>query len=177
MAARSDPGSMKSPPAATASCRRVRVRVRTRPRSGPDPPPAATMEPSPLISSTMASSSGRSGAGPLDGPIAATPWFPPPPPRRAAVGKSALACSKFLDRCMPKQSFVNLSTKVILNQIVLGPCVIAVVFAWNNLWLGKLSELPSKYQNDALPTLLYGFKFWIPVLIVNFGYGHLASHF
>ncbi|XP_039802412.1 uncharacterized protein LOC120666605 isoform X1 [Panicum virgatum] len=63
---------------------------------------------------------------------------------------------------MPKQSFVNLSTKVILNQIVLGPCVIAVVFAWNNLWLGKLSELPSKYQNDALPTLLYGLCMYEP---------------
>jgi protein Mpv17 len=46
--------------------------------------------------------------------------------------------------------------QVILNQTVLGPCVIAVIFAWNNLWLGKLSELPSKYQNDALPTLLNG---------------------
>jgi protein Mpv17 len=49
-----------------------------------------------------------------------------------------------------------LSFQVVLNQIVLGPCVIAVIFAWNNLWLGKLSELPSKYQNDALPTLLNG---------------------
>ncbi|KAG2600459.1 protein Mpv17-like [Panicum virgatum] len=84
-------------------------------------------------------------------------------------GPGSYAWYQFLDRCMPKQSFVNLSAKVILNQIVLGPCVIAVVFAWNNLWLGKLSELPSKYQNDALPTLLYGFKFWIPVSIVNFG--------
>ncbi|OEL34449.1 hypothetical protein BAE44_0004533 [Dichanthelium oligosanthes] len=92
-------------------------------------------------------------------------------------GPGSYAWYQFLDRCMPKQTFVNLSAKVILNQIVLGPCVIAVVFAWNNLWLGKLSELPSKYQNDALPTLLYGFRFWIPVSVVNFGYGHLASLF
>ncbi|XP_066306930.1 uncharacterized protein [Miscanthus floridulus] len=84
-------------------------------------------------------------------------------------GPGSYAWYQLLDRCMPKQTFVNLSAKVILNQIVLGPCVIAVIFAWNNLWLGKLSELPSKYQNDALPTLLYGFKFWIPVSIVNFG--------
>lgn len=48
------------------------------------------------------------------------------------------------------------SFQVLLNQIVLGPCVIAVVFAWNNLWLGKVSELPNKYKKDALPTLLYG---------------------
>jgi hypothetical protein len=33
---------------------------------------------------------------------------------------------------------------------------IAVIFAWNNLWLGKLPELPSKYQNDTLRTLLNG---------------------
>jgi hypothetical protein len=52
--------------------------------------------------------------------------------------------------------FMLLSFQVVLNQIVLGPCVIAIIFAWNNLWLGKLSELPSKYQNDALPTLLNG---------------------
>uniref|UniRef100_A0A0A9G6T3 Protein Mpv17 n=1 Tax=Arundo donax TaxID=35708 RepID=A0A0A9G6T3_ARUDO len=84
-------------------------------------------------------------------------------------GPGSYAWYEFLDRCMPKQTFANFSAKVILNQIVLGPCVIAVIFAWNNLWLGKLSELPSKYQNDALPTLLYGFKFWIPVSIVNFG--------
>lgn len=46
--------------------------------------------------------------------------------------------------------------QVLLNQVVLGPCVIAVVFAWNNLWQKKLSELPEKYRRDALPTLLYG---------------------
>ncbi|OMO83868.1 Mpv17/PMP22 [Corchorus capsularis] len=73
----------------------------------------------------------------------------------------------------------NLMLKVLLNQIVLGPCVIAVVFAWNNLWLGKLSELPNKYQKDALPTLFYGFRFWIPVSVLNFclqllDYGSLA---
>lgn len=46
--------------------------------------------------------------------------------------------------------------QVLLNQIILGPAVIAVVFAWNNLWQGKLYELPRKYQKDALPTLLFG---------------------
>ena len=46
--------------------------------------------------------------------------------------------------------------QVVLNQIILGPSVIAVVFAWNNLWQGKLSELPNKYQKDALRTLLFG---------------------
>lgn len=55
--------------------------------------------------------------------------------------------------------------QVILNQIVLGPCVIAIVFAWNNLWVGKLAELPKKYSRDALPTLLYGELLWSCCLI------------
>ncbi|XP_020581475.1 protein Mpv17 isoform X2 [Phalaenopsis equestris] len=84
-------------------------------------------------------------------------------------GPGSYVWYQFLDQCMPKQTLITLSTKVILNQIVLGPCVIAVIFAWNNLWLGKLSELPAKYQKDAIPTLLYGFRFWIPVTILNFG--------
>ncbi|KAK3012651.1 hypothetical protein RJ639_009196 [Escallonia herrerae] len=83
-------------------------------------------------------------------------------------GPGSYAWYQYLDHCMPKQTVGNILMKVILNQIVLGPSVIAVVFAWNNLWQGKLSELPSKYQNDALPTLLLGFRFWIPVSVLNF---------
>ncbi|XP_031383701.1 protein Mpv17 isoform X1 [Punica granatum] len=75
---------------------------------------------------------------------------------------------QYLDRSMPKQTIQNIMLKVLLNQIVLGPCVIAVVFAWNNLWQGKLSQLPDKYQKDALSTLLFGFRFWIPVSAINF---------
>ncbi|KAL8506369.1 hypothetical protein ACS0TY_017302 [Phlomoides rotata] len=83
-------------------------------------------------------------------------------------GPGSYAWYQFLDHTMPKQNVQNLMMKVVLNQVVLGPCVIAVIFAWNNLWLGKLSELPNKYKNDALPTLLTGFRFWIPVSILNF---------
>ncbi|MQL80997.1 hypothetical protein Taro_013463 [Colocasia esculenta] len=83
-------------------------------------------------------------------------------------GPGSYAWYQFLDRSLPEQNFVNLSAKVILNQVVLGPSVIAVVFAWNNLWQGKLSQLPEKYRKDALPTLLYGFRFWIPVSVLNF---------
>ncbi|KAE8075977.1 hypothetical protein FH972_014654 [Carpinus fangiana] len=83
-------------------------------------------------------------------------------------GPGSYAWYQYLDRSLPKQTVQNLVLKVLLNQIVLGPCVIAVVFAWNNLWLGKLSRLPDKYQKDALPTLLSGFRFWIPVSALNF---------
>ncbi|KAI3981051.1 hypothetical protein MKX01_036597 [Papaver californicum] len=75
---------------------------------------------------------------------------------------------QYLDYSLPKQTVQNFLLKVTLNQVVLGPIVIAVVFAWNNLWVGKLKELPNKYQKDALPTLLYGFRFWIPVSVLNF---------
>ncbi|KAK6134390.1 hypothetical protein DH2020_031879 [Rehmannia glutinosa] len=83
-------------------------------------------------------------------------------------GPGSYAWYQYLDHCMPKQNVKNLMMKVLLNQIVLGPTVIAVIFAWNNLWLGKLAELPNKYQKDALPTLFTGFRFWIPVSILNF---------
>ncbi|XP_057461231.1 protein sym-1 [Actinidia eriantha] len=83
-------------------------------------------------------------------------------------GPGSYTWYQFLDRCMPKQSVKNILLKVLLNQIVLGPSVIAVVFAWNNLWQGKLLELPNKYQKDAFPTLLTGFRFWIPVSVLNF---------
>ncbi|KAJ8532181.1 hypothetical protein K7X08_012104 [Anisodus acutangulus] len=83
-------------------------------------------------------------------------------------GPGTYAWYSYLDRCMPKQSVENVLMKVVLNQIVLGPAVIAVIFAWNNLWLGKLSDLPNKYQKDALPSLFFGFRFWIPVSVLNF---------
>ncbi|KAJ4949850.1 hypothetical protein NE237_014165 [Protea cynaroides] len=83
-------------------------------------------------------------------------------------GPGSYAWYKFLDLRFPKQTIQNMLLKVLLNQIVLGPSVIAVVFAWNNLWQRKLSELPAMYQKDALPTLLYGFRFWIPASILNF---------
>ncbi|XP_020414356.1 protein Mpv17 isoform X2 [Prunus persica] len=31
-----------------------------------------------------------------------------------------------------------------------------------------LLKLPDKYRRDAFPTLLYGFRFWIPVSLLNF---------
>ncbi|KAL0354015.1 UNVERIFIED_CONTAM: hypothetical protein Sangu_0982800 [Sesamum angustifolium] len=83
-------------------------------------------------------------------------------------GPGSYAWYQLLDHCMPKQNVQNLMMKVLLNQVVLGPIVIAVVFAWNNLWQGKLAEFPNKYKKDAFPTLCTGFRFWVPVSIVNF---------
>lgn len=83
-------------------------------------------------------------------------------------GPGSHAWYELLDRAFAKRSFKNLLVKVILNQIILGPCVIAVVFAWNSLWQGKLKEVPNKYRKDAIPTLVYGWKFWTPASLLNF---------
>nr|XP_011466980.1 PREDICTED: protein Mpv17 isoform X1 [Fragaria vesca subsp. vesca] len=83
-------------------------------------------------------------------------------------GPGSYAWYQYLDHSLPGKTVVNLILKVFLNQVVLGPSVIAVVFAWNNIWQGKLSQLSEKYRRDALPTLLYGFRFWIPVSLLNF---------
>ena len=53
---------------------------------------------------------------------------------------------------------------------MLGPCVIAVVFAWNNLWQRKLAQLPDKYKKDALPTLLYGMS----TAVLKFSFHYLS---
>nr|GEV78682.1 protein Mpv17 [Tanacetum cinerariifolium] len=62
-------------------------------------------------------------------------------------GPGSYVWYQYLDRWMPQQTPQNVLIKVVLNQIILGPSVIAVIFAWNNLWQGKLSELPNNVIN------------------------------
>ena len=59
-------------------------------------------------------------------------------------------------------------TKVALNQLCLAPVVIAGVFAWNLAMQGQLVEWPRKAQADFMPTLLNGWKFWVPAASINF---------
>eukprot|EP00850_Spirogloea_muscicola_P018819 SM000176S03150 [mRNA] locus=s176:207395:209446:+ [translate_table: standard] len=58
---------------------------------------------------------------------------------------------------------------VIANQLILGPTVLLMVYGWNFLCMGKLRELPQKYKRDMWPSLVDGWKFWIPASVVNFG--------
>lgn len=74
-----------------------------------------------------------------------------------------------LDHFMPVKNLTNLSLKVVANQVILGPIVITLVFAWNKLWEGRLEQLPTLYRTRALQTLLDGWKFWIPASVLNFG--------
>jgi protein Mpv17 len=73
-----------------------------------------------------------------------------------------------LDRAMPVRSIPNFLAKVSLNQLCLAPIVIAGVFAWNLALQNKIEELPNKVRHHFVPTLLDGWKFWIPAASVNF---------
>lgn len=49
-------------------------------------------------------------------------------------------------------------SQVVANQVILGPIVITLVFAWNKLWEGRLEQLPTLYRTRALQTLLDGME-------------------
>ncbi|KAL2630063.1 hypothetical protein R1flu_014749 [Riccia fluitans] len=74
-----------------------------------------------------------------------------------------------LDHLMPVKNTSNFLIKVALNQLVLGPIVVSIVFSWNALWTNRLPELPGQLQRLAIPTLIDGWKFWTPVTFLNFG--------
>ncbi|CAI5534463.1 unnamed protein product [Closterium sp. Naga37s-1] len=59
-----------------------------------------------------------------------------------------------LDRLLPAPTLTNFVLKVTANQVVLGPCVLLVVFAWNMAWMGKAKDIPDKYRRDFFPSLV-----------------------
>ena len=73
-----------------------------------------------------------------------------------------------LDRAMPARNIPNFIAKVSLNQLCLAPLVIAAVFAWNLGLQGKISEWNEKTKRDFVPTILTGWKFWVPAASINF---------
>lgn len=73
-----------------------------------------------------------------------------------------------LDKSFPGQSTQAFASKVTLNQVALAPVVLAAVFAWNLVPLGRGAEWPSKVKRDLLPTMVDGWKFWVPAASVNF---------
>eukprot|EP00894_Picocystis_sp_ML_P004569 jgi/Pico_ML_1/55086/g836.t1 len=51
----------------------------------------------------------------------------------------------YLDRLFPvKKKVSHFVSKVVLNQIVLAPVVLLVVFSWNLAWQGKHQEIEAK---------------------------------
>lgn len=64
--------------------------------------------------------------------------------------------SSALESFFPKKSAAHFLTKVALNQLLLAPVVISVVFAWNLALQGQATELPAKLRRDFLPSLING---------------------
>eukprot|EP00891_Asterochloris_glomerata_P008952 jgi/Astpho2/8952/e_gw1.00133.284.1_t len=81
-----------------------------------------------------------------------------------------------LGRNFPQQSTAHFLSKpispdelqVALNQLALAPVVLTTVFAWNLLLTQKADEIPSKIKRDMVPTMINGWKFWIPASSINF---------
>lgn len=58
--------------------------------------------------------------------------------------------------------------QVTLNQLALAPLTISVAFGWNLALQQRLGELPGKLRADFVPTMLNGWKFWVPAATINF---------
>jgi len=79
-------------------------------------------------------------------------------------------CAKiFLWSLWPESVCLGKWVQVVANQVVLGPCVIALVFAWNSLWQGRLEHLPEMYRTRALPTLIDGVHELLKLVLRNWG--------
>ncbi|CAI5486637.1 unnamed protein product [Closterium sp. Naga37s-1] len=83
-------------------------------------------------------------------------------------GPGCHAWYRRLDRLLPAPTAANFALKVLANQVVVGPTVLLVVFAWNMAWMGKARDIPDKYRRDFFPSLIKGYKFWIPATCLNF---------
>ena len=56
-----------------------------------------------------------------------------------------------------------------LNQVCLAPCVITSAFAWNYILQQKgAKQLGAKITDDLVPTMINGWKFWVPAASINF---------
>ncbi|WIA08168.1 hypothetical protein OEZ85_007622 [Tetradesmus obliquus] len=73
-----------------------------------------------------------------------------------------------LDFFMPVKNTVNFLTKVTLNQLALAPVTLCAVFAWNLGLTGQWHAVPEKIQNDMVPSMINGWKFWVPAASLNF---------
>ena len=60
------------------------------------------------------------------------------------------------------------SLQVALNQLCLAPLTISIAFGWTLALQQRLGELPSKLRADFVPTMLNGWKFWVPAATLNF---------
>lgn len=73
-----------------------------------------------------------------------------------------------LGTAFPGRGFQSFVCKVVLNQVVLGPLVLTSAFAWNLALKNEAAQLQQKVEKDLFPTLVNGWKFWVPAACINF---------
>jgi protein Mpv17 len=114
-------------------------------------------------------------------------WFgksappPPPPPAFDAVRAARMFGFGFLfygpyqhwwyralDGVLPGRSTGAFLGKVAANQLLLAPVVLAAVFSWTLGLTGRARDVPAKIKADLVPTMVNGWKFWVPVAAANF---------
>mmetsp|Transcript_30836 Transcript_30836/g.56109 ORF Transcript_30836/g.56109 Transcript_30836/m.56109 type:complete len:223 (+) Transcript_30836:51-719(+) len=73
-----------------------------------------------------------------------------------------------LEFLMPIKTTSTFLTKILLNQFVLAPLTLSTVFAYTLYLTGKAHEIRNKINRDLVPTMINGWKFWIPAASLNF---------
>ncbi len=73
------------------------------------------------------------------------------------------AC-RALEGYFPLKTAAHFLTKVTLNQVLLAPVVLVVVFSWNLALQGQAKEIPAKIRRDFVPSLMNGE--WRRVVVV-----------
>ena len=73
-----------------------------------------------------------------------------------------------LSNWFPGTGLRSFGIKVGLNQLVLGPLVLCTAFAWNLGLQQQADKIPGKISKDMFPTLVNGWKFWVPAASLNF---------
>lgn len=73
-----------------------------------------------------------------------------------------------LEWLMPIKNTPNFLCKVTANQLLLGPVTLTAVFAWNLALTGQASGITQKVRDDLWPTMINGWKFWVPAASINF---------
>eukprot|EP00210_Caulerpa_lentillifera_P004251 g4055.t1 len=68
----------------------------------------------------------------------------------------------------PTRALTHFLPKLILNQVVLGPIAVTMTFVWVFTLTKQTSLLAQKFSHDFIPTMVNGWKFWVPAAAVNF---------
>eukprot|EP00850_Spirogloea_muscicola_P025290 SM002662S09958 [mRNA] locus=s2662:983:1464:- [translate_table: standard] len=80
-----------------------------------------------------------------------------------------------MERFVSSSSARGTACKVVLSQVLLKPLLLVLVFAYNAAWTGRLRSLPDKCRRDLWPTMVAGWRFWVPASTANFALVPLHS--